>query len=121
MDVPMDISLFLHPVDTGLILKKLRKKVTEVQSEIMEKEEKGLIRDPVLETAYKDIEVLRDRLQTAQERMFQAGIYITVYADDKKELERIESTLRSMLESKLIYIKPALYQQEKGIKIITSK
>jgi len=115
MDVAMDISLFLHPVDTGLILKKLRKKVTEVQSEIMEKEEKGLIRDPVLETAYKDIEILRDRLQTAQERMFQAGIYITVYADDKKEMERIESTLRSMLESKLIYIKPALYQQEKGM------
>lgn len=115
MDVPMDISIFLHPVETGLVLKKLRKKVTEVQSEIMEKEEKGLIRDPVLETAYKDIEVLRDRLQTAQERMFQVGIYMTIYSEDKKQLEQIEGTLRSMLESKLIYIKPALYQQEKGM------
>jgi conjugal transfer ATP-binding protein TraC len=115
MDIPMDISIFFHPVDTGLVLKKLRKKVTEVQSEIMEKEEKGLIRDPVLETAYKDIEVLRDRLQTAQERMFQVGIYMTVYAETKKQLEQIEGTLRSMLESKLIYIKPCLYQQEKGM------
>ena len=115
MDIPLDVSIFLHPIDTGLVLKKLRKKVTEVQSEIMEKEEKGLIRDPVLETAYKDIEVLRDRLQTAQERMFQVGLYLTVYADDKKELDKIEGTLRSMLESKLVYIKPALYQQEKGM------
>lgn len=115
MDIPLDISIFLHPLETGLVLKKLRKKVTEVQSEIMEKEEKGLVRDPILETAYKDIEVLRDRLQTAQERMFQAGIYITVYADSKKELDKIEGTLRGMLESRLVYIKAALYQQEKGM------
>ena len=114
LDVPMDISIFAHPVNTGFVLKQLRKKVTEVQSELMEKEEKGLIRDPVLETAYKDMEVLRDRLQTAQERMFQVGLYLTVYVDKKEELEKIEGTLRSILESKLVYIKPALYQQEKG-------
>jgi len=115
LDIPMDVSIFFHPIDTGLVLKQLRKKVTEVQSEIMEKEEKGLIRDPVLETAYKDIEVLRDRLQTAQERMFRIGLYLTVYADNKKELDKIEGTLRSILESKLVYIKAALYQQEKGM------
>ncbi len=114
LDVPMDISIFLHPIDTGLVLKKLRKKITEIQSEIMEREERGLIRDPVLETAYKDIEVLRDRLQTAQERMFEVGIYITIYSDNQKQLEKVEATLRALLESKLVYIKPALYQQEKG-------
>jgi type IV secretory pathway VirB4 component len=114
LDVPMDISIFMHPIDTGLVLKKLRKKLTEVQSEIMEREEKGLIRDPVLETAYKDIEALRDKLQTAEERMFRVGLYITIYADTKKELDKIEGTLRSFLESKLVYIKPALYQQDKG-------
>jgi len=115
LDIPLDISIFLHPVDTGLVLRKLSKKVTEVQSEIMEKEEKGLIRDPVLETAYKDIEVLRDRLQTAQERMFRAGLYLTIYAEDRKELEKIEGTVRSILESKLVYIKPALYQQDRAM------
>ncbi|MBU3964189.1 hypothetical protein KJ562_00420 [Patescibacteria group bacterium] len=115
LDIPLDISIFFHPIDTGLILKKLSKKVTEVQSEIMEKEEKGLIRDPILETAYKDIEVLRDRLQTAQERMFRVGMYLTIYADDKKELEKIEGTVRSILESKLVYVKPALYQQDKAM------
>ena len=47
--------------------------------------------------------------------MFEVGLYLTVYADDKKELDKIEGTLRSMLESKLVYIKPALYQQEKGM------
>ena len=114
LDVPMDISLFLHPIETGMMLKKLRKKITEVQAEISEKEEKGIVRDPELETSYRDIEQLRDQLTTAQERMFQLGVYVTIYGKTKEELESIENNLRSVLESRLIYIKPALYQQKEG-------
>ena len=114
LDVPMDISLFLHPIETGTMLKKLRKRITEVQAEISEKEEKGLVRDPILETAYRDIEQLRDQLTTAQERMFQLGVYVTIYSKTKEELGSIENNLRSVLESRLIYIKPALYQQKEG-------
>jgi len=114
LDVPMDISLFIDPIDSGLILKQLRKRVTEIQAELAEREEKGLIREPSLETAYQDIEELRDRLQTAQEKMFNLSIYLTVYVDSEKELADIEGTLRSILEAKLIYIKPALYQQKEG-------
>ena len=114
LDVPMDISFFVHPIETGEILKQLRRKVTEVQSEIMDREEKGLIRDPSLEIAYQDLEALRDNLQTAQERMFKLGIYLTIYSDKEAELKNIENTLRSILESRLIYIKPALYQQKEG-------
>jgi len=110
----MDIAFFLHPVETETILRQLRKKVTEVQAEMMEREEKGLVRDPVLEIAYRDIEELRDRLQTAQERMFRLGLYITAYGNNEKELENTETTLRSVLEARLIYIKPALYQQKEG-------
>jgi len=114
MDTTMDIGFHIHPVDTGHVLKQLRKKVTEVQAEIMEKEEKGLIRDPALETAYQDIESLRDSLMTAQEKMFKFGLYLTAYATTEKELRDLETTLRSILESRLIYIKPALYQQREG-------
>ncbi|MDD5696507.1 MAG: ATP-binding protein [Candidatus Pacebacteria bacterium] len=115
MDVPFDLSFFFHPIETGTILRQLRKSVTEVQSEIIERQEKGLIRDPALETAYQDLEDLRDKLQTAQEKMFKFGLYITIYADNKKDLEIVETTLRSILESRLIYIKPALLQQKEGL------
>jgi len=114
LDVPMDVSMFIHPINTGLIMKQLRRKVTEVQSELMEKEQKGLIRDPELETAFQDLEALRDRLQTAQERMFRFALYITVYAENIQELREIENQLRSIFESRLVYIKPALYQQKAG-------
>ena len=114
LDVPMDISIHIHPVDTGLVLKQLRRKVTEIQSELIEKEDKGLVRDPELETGFQDLEGLRDRLQTAQEKMFKFGLYITVYGKTEEELRKIETTLRSIFESRLIYIKPALYQQKEG-------
>ena len=114
MGVPMDIALFCHPVDTSLVLKQLRRKVTEVQSELMERSEKGLVRDPSLETAFGDLESLRDALQTAQERMFKVGVYLNIYGETQEELLRIKTELRSILESRLIYLKPALYRQREG-------
>jgi len=114
LDTPMDIGLHVQPIESGTVLKQLRKSVTEVQAEIMEMEEKGLVRDPALEIAYRDLEELRDRLMTAQERMFKFGLYLTIYGNTEKELRDIETTLRSILESRLIYIKPALYQQKEG-------
>jgi len=114
LNVSLDISLFIHPCNTERALKQLRRKVTEIQAELMSREEKGLIRDPSLEIAFRDLEELRDRLQTAQERMFYFGVYITVYADTEKTLREIELNLRSILESRLIYLKPALYKQKEG-------
>ena len=114
MDIPMDISIHVFPVKTTFILKKLRKKLTETTAEISERQEKGLIRDPVLEIAYRDIEALRDKLQTAQEKMFRLGVYLTVYGESIEELGDIEASLRSVLEAKMIYIKTAIYQQREG-------
>src|SRR3990167_7567507 len=114
LNVPMDISFFIHPVSSELILKKLRSKVTQVSSELMERQEKGLIRDPALETGYQDIENLRDKIITAQEKMFRFGLYITVYQNSEEEMREVESTLRSIFESRLIYIKPALFKQKEG-------
>jgi len=114
LDTPMNIGIHIHPINTGTILKTLRRKVTEVTAEIMERQEKGLIRDPALETAYQDLEDLRDRLMTAQERMFRMGIYLTVLGEDTQQLRDVETSLRSMLESRLIYIKPTIYQQKEG-------
>ncbi len=114
LDVPMDIALFIHPLETGRILRQLRKRVTEVQAEIGEREEKGLIRDPQLEAAYRNLEELRDKLISARERVFDLGLYLTIYGETEKELEDVEVILRSILEARLIYIKPALYRQKDG-------
>lgn len=118
LDKIFDISIFVHPIDTSLVLRQFQKKVAEVQSQINVREKKGMVRDPMLDTAYQDLESLRDNLIQAQEKMFDVGIYITIYADNEFELFKIENEIKSMLESKLIYIKPALFQQEEGFKSV---
>jgi len=118
LDRVFDVSIFIHPIDTGQVLRQFQKKVAEVQSQISIREEKGLVRDPMLDTAYADLEDLRDKLQQAQEKLFDVGLYITIYADDLAELDRTESEIKSILESKLVYLKPALFQQEEGYKSV---
>jgi conjugal transfer ATP-binding protein TraC len=118
LDRVMDMSVFIHPIDSADILKKFQKKVAEVQSQIMAREEKGLVRDPILDTAYQDLEGLRDQLQQAQEKLFDVGVYITIYGATVEELDKVEAEIKSMLESRLIYVKPALFQQEQGFKSV---
>jgi type IV secretory pathway VirB4 component len=114
MDQPMDVSFFIHPYPTEKVMKTLQGQITSVTAEMMTREEKGLIRDPLLEAAYENIENLRDKLQTAEEKMFKFGLYITIYGDTPKKLDQMENELRSILESRMVYIKPALYQQKAG-------
>src|SRR5205814_1245911 len=112
LDKIFDVSIFIHPIETAGILRTFQKKVAEVQSQISVRESKGLVRDPILDTAYHDLESLRDNLQQAQEKMFDVGLYITIYAENENELYKVESEIKSILESRLVYIKPALFQQE---------
>ncbi|MCI5108677.1 MAG: DUF87 domain-containing protein [Candidatus Pacebacteria bacterium] len=115
LDKMFDVSIFIHPIETSRILRKFQKKVAEIQSQIHEREGKGLVRDPKLDTAYQDLEDLRDKLQQAQERLFDVGLYISIYADTTEELDDVESEMKSILESKLVYVKPALFQQEQAL------
>lgn len=116
LDKVLDISLFIHPVETEQALRTFQKKVAEVQSQINEREAKGLVRDPLLDTAYQDLETLRDSLQQAQEKLFDVGLYLTLYGNSKEEIEKTEGDIRGILDSKLVYTKPALFQQEQGFR-----
>jgi len=118
LDKVFDIAIYIHPVDTAAVMKKFEKKVAEVQSQINERERKGIVRDPMLEAAYRDLEELRDRLQQAQEKMFDVGLYLSLYADNEEELAHTEAEIKSMLESRLIYLRPALFQQEEAFRSI---
>ena len=118
LDKVFDVSIFVHPIETAEILRSFQKKVAEVQSQISIRESKGLVRDPMLDTAYGDLEELRNNLMQAQEKMFDVGLYITIYAENDNDLFKIESEIKSLLESKLIYLKPALFQQNEGFKSV---
>ena len=114
IDFAMNISMFVHPVDTVEILKTLRKTTTQVQSQIHIEEKEGKVRDPILETALQDIEGLRDSLQQGTEKFFRFGLYITIYAKTMEALDKAGRELEAILEAQLVYIKPAVLKGEQG-------
>ncbi len=110
----LDISIFVHPVDTASALKRLRKKTAQIESQIQEGTEKGYVRNPMLETAFQDVEKLRDELQQSREMLFNVSVYMTLYAESVEALNKLESEISSFLEGRLIYTKPAGFQQLEG-------
>lgn len=118
LDKVFDVAIYVEPIETSQLLRQFQKKIAEVESQIMVRQQKGLVRDPMLDTAYQDLEELRDNLTQAQEKMFNVGLYISIYAENDTDLFRTESEIRSILESKLVYIKPTLFQQEDGFKTV---
>ncbi len=114
LDKEMDISFAITPMDTAIILNKLRKQTARVEAEIADLEERGFVRDPILETALQDLEDLRDKLIQARERFFYFGLYITIYANSPEELEKAERDVRALLDTKLVRSKSATYQHDLG-------
>jgi len=115
LDVPIDISMFVHPMETAKVMKSLRRSITQVESQIHLEAEAGKVRDPILETALRDIEDLRDKLQQGTERFFKYGLYITVYGNSKEEMEKSTQFIESLLESRLVYVKEAVFRSEQGL------
>ena len=109
-----DIAMFFNPIPAKIILKQLQKKVGVLEAGILSAAEKGTARDPLKETALRDVEGLRDALTQGIEHFFQFGFYITVYAKDPEELDRLTDEVENMFGSKLIYSKAGYYQAEQG-------
>src|SRR3989344_1414432 len=51
-------------------------------------------------------------------RELELGLYLTIYGNTREEIDKVESEVRSILESRLVYIRPALFQQEQGFRSV---
>ena len=111
-DATFDLSQFIYPISSKEIMRVLQRKVAQIQSSIHMDQEKGNVRDPAMETALEDAEGLRTDIQRGQEKFFQFGMYLTVYAEDEQKLEAVTKQLESMLGGKLVLTKRADIQGE---------
>lgn len=115
LDEVIDLSLYVYPVESQIVLENLRKKVTQLEAGIQIEAEKGRVRDPAKQAAIVDAEEMRDKLQVGEERFFRFGFYFTLYAGSLDELDFISHKVESMLGQQLVYSKPASSQQEQGM------
>ncbi|MEK7473925.1 MAG: DUF87 domain-containing protein [Patescibacteria group bacterium] len=114
LSTQLDVAMFFYPIKADIILKQLKKKVGVLEAQISSDAESGKPRDPISETALRDIEQLRDDLTQGIEHFFQFAFYCTFYSTDKDELERVTSQVESTFASMLIYTRRAYFQAEQG-------
>ncbi len=114
VDIPLDLSIYIYPKDSSEVLKELKKKVGRIQATLFDNQERGQARDPQLETAYQDVEQLRDQIQQGVERFFQVGVYITVFAENLDQLEKYSQTVEAVLAQQSIIMKRAALQMGEG-------
>ncbi len=115
IDEVLDISIYIYPVDTTIVMKNLRKKVTQLEANIALDSEKGRIRNPETDAAIQDAEELRDKLQVGAEKFFRFGLYVTLWADSLDELNFVQHKIETLFGQQMIFSKVATSQQEQGM------
>lgn len=115
IDEVLDVSMYIYPVDTTVVMKNLQKKVTQLEASINVNTEKGKVRDPELEAAIGDAEELRDQLQVGAEKFFRFGLYVTLWADSLEELGFVQRKIETLFGQQMVFSKVASSQQEQGM------
>jgi hypothetical protein len=115
IDEVIDLSIYVYPVESQVVMENLRKKVTQLEAGLMIDADKGRVRDPAKQAAIQDAEEMRDKLQVGEEKFFRLGFYFTIYARDDEELEFVAHKVESLPGQQLVYSKPSSAQQEQGL------
>ena len=118
MDEVLDISMYIYPVESAVVMKNLRTKVTQLEASMNLNVEKGKVRDPELEAAINDAEELRDQLQVGAERFFRFGLYVTLWTDSLEEMKFVQQKVETIFGQQMVFSKVANSQQEQGLNSI---
>ncbi len=118
IDEVIDVSMYIYPVESAVVMKNLRTKATQLEASMNLNMEKGKIRDPELEAALADTEELRDQLQVGAEKFFRFGLYITLWADSLDEMKFVQQKIETIFGQQMVFSKVANTQQEQGLNSI---
>jgi type IV secretory pathway VirB4 component len=112
----INVSMFIFPMDSSEILDNLKRKITEMEAEIQSDIRSGKISNINTEIKLNDARGIREQLAAGSERFFQFGLYITIKASSKKELDKVTKNIQSTLGSLLIVSKKSTLQMAEGFK-----
>lgn len=113
-DISMDVGIHISPLESNMFLDRLHKQAGRLESSRQIEQEKGMVRNPQLDSAIADVDQLRDDLSSGQQRIFKVGMYFTLYARKQEEFRQTADQLTSLLGGLLIYTKQAIFQMDQG-------
>jgi hypothetical protein len=113
-DASLKVSMYIYPTDGKEILDDLRRKIAEMEAEISTDIQRGRVVNPATQAKLEDALNLQTDLVKGEERFFQFGLYMTLSARTKEELDRSTKNLESALGALMINSKRATLQMEEG-------
>lgn len=115
-DHPLYVSMYIYPTESKTVLDELKRKIGEMEATIEAEIKAGKVVDPTVQVALDDALALQAELAKGSERFFQFGLYVTIPADTKEELDNVTKEVDSALSSILIISKQATLEHEEGFK-----
>ncbi len=113
-DASMRVAMYIYPTDGKAVLDDLRRKITEMEAEISTDVQRGRLINPSTQAKLEDALNLQADLVKGEERFFQFGLYMTLSADTREELDRITKNLESALGALMIIAKNTTLQMNEG-------
>lgn len=113
---PLEISLHLHPLETGQMVSALTHKMVQLHSSRLLAARGGQLADPEREVAYEDAERLRDALQRGEERIFSVSVYILLRASSLAGLDDLTRRVEITLGGMLAHSRVAIMEQDTGFR-----
>lgn len=113
----INISVKIEPSSNGNVINQLTKKLVQAQSEYATYSRQGnILHLPELEKQIGDLEDLRMLIQTNQDKLFFATIFITLNAESLQELNEKTKILESELNKRTSMIRTLTFRQLEGLK-----
>lgn len=112
----LDISMFIYPSDSKDTIDQLRRRIAEMEAEISSDIQRGRIPQAATQAGLEDAKTLQDQLVKGVERFYQFSLYVTISADNLKELNTLTAQIKSTLGSLLILTKVASLTMEDAFK-----
>ncbi len=107
-----DMSRFIYPEDDAAIQSMLKNRATQLKAEVKDAMQKGITLDTEIEQQYRDVEMIREKLTTREERYFENSFYINIYDETEEKLKETGKKMEQKISGYGIRIKNAIQRMD---------
>ena len=111
-DASLTVSMYIYPSDGKEILDDLRRKITEMEAELTTDIQRGRIVNPATQAKLEDALNLQADLVKGEERFFQMGLYMTISAESKDEMDKVTKNLEAAMGALMVLTKRTTFDAE---------
>lgn len=112
MHAKWDMSFFIYPEDDAAMQAMLKRKSTQLKAELNEAMSKWITTDKEVEQQYRDVELIREKLSTREERYFELSNYFTIYNTDENILKEDGKKFEQKISGYGISVKTANHRMD---------